>query len=136
MSLRVRTVKGFVNSYLRSERKLVTDLLRTGRLTPEEWEEIARKFEEPAEEYENGDITAEEFLERRREIEKELRNGREEKQQGVPREEAFELYSDHRDRHEQLLEVAYMDTGKSTLHFLFKIPALRVRRMLSSLRYT
>lgn len=136
MSLRERTVKGYVDAYLRSERKLVTDLLRTGCMTTDEWKEISGRLNEAAEDYEEGEKDFREFLETRKEIDHDIRKTREENDTGLTKEESLELYEEYRERHQEMLEQAFMDSERSVLGFLARMPVLRAKHFFSVLKNT
>lgn len=136
MSLRASVVKGFVDSYLRSEERIVIRLLRTGRLEKEEWSEISGKLNTLAENYENGEISPQEFLEKRKELEEEIHHGRTEKNGGTTKEEAFELYEEYREQHEDVLVDAYIRSGRSTIVLLANIPVIKLRNFVAGIRYT
>ncbi|MFB6204558.1 MAG: hypothetical protein ABEJ69_00505 [Candidatus Nanohaloarchaea archaeon] len=136
MRLRERIVKGFVDSYMRTEQRLVILLLRTGRITSSEWSQVSEELNELAEAYQNGEITAEEFIDDRKDLEEEIRSDREEKKEGCTKEEALSLYTDYRNRHEDALEEAFMESNRSTIGFLLKIPLVKARYTLSGIRYS
>lgn len=136
MNLRERTVKGYSDAYLRSERKLVTDMLRTGCLTSGEWEELSQKLNKAAKDFEKGENTAEEFIEKRKQIDAEIRKSRKEKDTRMTREEAQELYEDYRERHQKLLEEAFMESRRTIPGFLIRMPVLRAKHAISVLKNT
>ncbi|QKQ98797.1 hypothetical protein GKQ38_04710 [Candidatus Nanohaloarchaea archaeon] len=134
MGFRKKVVKGFTDAYLRAERRLVVDLLRNGRLTRGEWQEIADSLNEIAQKYSEDQIDNSRFLQDRKQIERQIVGERREKKQGLTGEEARTLYESYRQRHQPVMEQAFHNSGRNTFYFIYKLPVVKTRYMITGLR--
>jgi hypothetical protein len=114
MELREKITEGFTHSYLRTEQKIVVDHLRCGRIDQEKWREHLEELEEITEKYLAGDIQPKNFLERREQITKEIRNAENMDIQGLTKEEAKNLYQPVRERHRKVLKEAHQESTSTT----------------------
>ncbi|MFB6203972.1 MAG: hypothetical protein ABEK01_05770 [Candidatus Nanohaloarchaea archaeon] len=135
MEIRERIVRGYINAYLRSEQKMVTKLLVRGRITGDEWEEYSRELNKVAGRYETGEIGPEEYLDRRKDIKKQIKSPGE-KGEGITPKEAMEKYREQREKEENLLIDAMKRSDRSSLSLLLKIPSIKASHLFSSLRYS
>ena len=105
-------------------------------MTTEEWKELSGRLNEAAEDYEDGEIDFREFLEMRKEIDRDIRKTREENDTGLTKDESLELYEEYRERHQEMLEQAFMESERSVLGFLARMPVLRAKHVFSVLKNT
>lgn len=134
MSLRKRVVKGFTDAYLRTERSLVVDLLREGKITQEDWQDIARELNNIADKYTEDEISHSDFLKNRKEIEKRIATNRSEPEEGLTGKDAINLYESYRKKHQPVMEKALHESDRNTFYFLYRLPVVKTRYMLTGLR--
>lgn len=134
MGLRKRVVKGFTDAYLRAERRLVVDLLRNGRMTDSEWQQITEELEEIAEKYREEEIGHDGFLEHRKQIENKICSEERSKKKGLTGQEARQLYETYREKHQPVMEQAYHNSSKNTFYFLYQLPVIKTRYVVTGLK--
>lgn len=134
MALRKRVVKGFTDAYLRAERRLVVGLLRSGRMTDKEWQDITDDLEAIAEKYRNKEIGHDDFLDDRKNIQKRICREERSKNKGLTGQEARELYEEYMEGHQPVMERAYYNSGKNTFYFIYKLPVIKTRYMITGLK--
>ena len=117
MELKEKIVAGFTHSYLRTEQKIVVDHLRAGRIDQDTWQEHLQELEEITEAYLAGEMRPENFLKRRENITKEIRNSENTDITGVTREEAVSLYEPVRDKHQTVLKEAHEESTPTSRIF-------------------
>ncbi|WEL23990.1 hypothetical protein [Candidatus Nanohalovita haloferacivicina] len=134
MGLRNKVVKGFTDAYLRAERRLVVDLLRNGRLTQNEWNQIAQDLNQIAEKFQQEELDHNGFIQNRKQLERKIIKEKQKKEQGLKGEEARKLYEKYRERHQPVMEKAFHSSDKHTFYFLYKLPVIKTRYMITGLR--
>jgi len=117
MELKEKIVEGFAHSYLRTEQKIVVDHLRAGRIDQETWQEHLQELEKITEAYLAGEMKPENFLRRRKQITKEIRNSENTDITGVTREEAVNLYEPVREKHQTVLKEAHEESTSTSKIF-------------------
>jgi len=117
MQLREKITEGYTHSYLRTEQKIVVDHLRCGRIGQDQWQQHLQELEDITEKYLAGEMQPREFLEKREEITKEIRNAENTDIQGLTREEAVKLYQPVREKHRELLKEAHQETTPTSKIF-------------------
>ena len=134
MALRKRIVKGFTDAYIRAERRLVVDLLRSGRMTDTEWQEIMEELEDITEKYRNEEISHDDFLNDRKKIQNRICREERSKKKGLTGQEARQLYEEYRESHQPVMEQAYHNSSKNTVYFLYQLPVIKTRYMITGLK--
>jgi len=134
MNLREKVIRGFVETSIENEDIIVRNLLQTGRIEREEWEEISGDLQELVEQYEKEEITSEEFIKQRKEITKGFNKSKEEKKAGLTGEKAEELYEQIRGKQREALKQAYMESSYSTLRISAKILSARIKFIIDRIK--
>ena len=134
MGLRKRVVKGFTDACLRAERRLVVDLLRNGRMTDSEWKQITEELEEIAEKYQQEEIGHDGFIQNRKKVENKICSEKRSKGNGLKGKEARQLYENYRENHQPIMEQAFYNSSKNTFYFLYRLPLIKTRYMVTALK--
>lgn len=134
MGLRKRVVKGFTDAYLRAERRLVVGLLRNGRMTDTEWRQITEELEEIADKYRKEEIGYEGFIENRKQVENKICSEKKSREKGLTGKEARKLYENYRETHQPVMEQAFHSSSKNTFYFIYQLPVIKTRYMITGLK--
>lgn len=134
MGLRKRVVKGFTDAYLRAERRLVVNLLRNGRMTDTEWQQITEELEEIAKKYREEEIDHDRFIENRKQVENKICSEKRSRDKGLTGQEARQLYETYREQHQPVMEQAFQNSSKNTFYFLYQLPVIKTRYMITGLK--
>lgn len=134
MKFRERVINGFVHTYIENEEKIVRNLLQTGRMNEEEWNNIAERLEEKAEKFLEEEYGPKKFIRARREELTEFNRAKEEKKAGMPKEKASKLYGEIKDNQRKVLERAYTESDISTITVLGKTLSARLRYTITRLK--
>jgi seryl-tRNA synthetase len=134
MNLREKVIKAYTDTYTENEEVIVRNLLQTGRIDEEEWQEIAEQLTELAEAYRNSEKTPEQFIKGRKQVRKKFNKSGEEKKAGLTRDEAENLYHQIKEQQQQTLEKAYKESGYSTLRIAGKILSARLKFIAARLK--
>ncbi|PSH00636.1 MAG: hypothetical protein BRC30_02495 [Nanohaloarchaea archaeon SW_7_46_7] len=134
MNLRDKVIQGFVATYIENEQAIVRNLLQTGRIDREEWQELSEQFQELAEKHAEEEITSQEYIKQRRELRKKFDKYREEKQAGLTRDEADKNYNQIKKNQEETLKKAFKNSSHSTLRIAGKIVSARIKFMIARLK--
>ena len=111
LDIKKRMAEGFTHSYLRIEQKMVVKFLRTGKLAEDTWHEFVERLDGLRESYESGELEGRDFLAKRQDITKRIREVEDEGASGLTKEEAINLYKPIRDRQEEALNDAHRESS-------------------------
>ena len=134
MSLREKVINGFTEMYVENERAMVCNLLQTGRIDREEWDEISKSLLDLTEDYEEGDLTPEKFLKQRKNVRKKFSRPKEEKKPGLTGGDAEDLYRDMEEEQKEMMKKALEESGKSTPRIALKIALIKINFVISRLK--